>query len=62
LAVRNLAAIVLGLGGSKSKIDAVWPLEDKDNDIFEQPTQEWWKQMKAKQALVDKQIKLKHGR
>jgi hypothetical protein len=52
----------MGLGGSKSKIDAVWPLSDMEKEGYEQPTLEWWQEMKAKQALVDKQIKLKHGR
>lgn len=53
---------MLGLGGSKSKIDYVWPLGENEKEVFQQPDKEWWHKMKAKQALVDKQIKTKHGR
>lgn len=60
--MRNLAAIVLGIGGSKSKIDTVWPLSGNEKDTFAPPTKEWWDKMKAKQAQVDKLIKAKHGR
>lgn len=62
LAVRNLAAIVMGLGGSKSKIDNVWPLDGKEKEVFAQPDKEWWEKMKEKQKIVDAQIRAKHGR
>lgn len=62
LAVRNLAAIVMGVAGSKDKIDSVWPLSGEDKPVFQQPTKEWWAEMKAKQLIVDSKIKAKHGR
>ncbi len=43
LAIRRLAAIVMAVNGSKSKIDQVWPLKDSDvKTEFEAPTKEWW--------------------
>lgn len=37
----------------------IWPIreEEKEEDKFEEPTIDWWQKMKAKQAIIDKQIK-----
>ena len=52
----------MGLSGSKSKIDNVWPLQETEKEIFAQPDKDWWQRMKAKQKIIDAQIKKKHGR
>lgn len=46
---RNLTAVLLRIGGSKSTIDSVWPVAGsrEKNRGFEQPTKEFWEQMKV---------------
>lgn len=59
LAVRNLAAIFLGISGSKKKIDAIWPLDGEGKATFKPLTRQEWDNIMAKQKIVDRQIKKK---
>lgn len=55
LATRKLAAIIMGVNGSKNKIEAVWPLRDQDMKVqIEAPTKEWWEQVKKIHGLKSK--------
>jgi len=58
LAIRNAATILFKVLGGKENIDTIWPLigEENEKPAIEPPTQEFWDLMKAKQALIDKQI------
>lgn len=57
LATRNAATIIYRALGGKKNIDVIWPLDnEKPKETFQAPTKEWWDQMKAKQAKINKQI------
>ena len=58
-----MAAIMMAVNGSKSKINNVWPLyNNEDKDVYEQPSKDWWALMKHKQKAIDEQIRKKYGK
>lgn len=57
LAIRNAATIIYRALGGKKNMDTIWPLtNDEPKETFAQPTKEWYREMRKKQALIDKQI------
>ena len=50
--------------GGKESIDKIWPIKGVEavSRTFEQPTKEWWDEMKKNQAKIDEQInRERHG-